>query len=328
MEKSVKPKKYLAFLLLAVTTIACTLSSKTPSNRLVMDTNKPTQVDPTQTTVPTQTKPVSSPTPTQTSIPPTTTPSGSNSTWLPATIPNNCIPAQQPQLATVTGITDGDTITVRIDGVEFPLRYIGIDTPETHFGTEKLGPEAADRNQKLVLFKQVELYRDVSETDQYDRLLRYVVADGIFINEALVSEGFASAADYPPDTACSALFHKAEQDARSNNLGLWFALPAANNANTNAMTISIISVDKKKEVVVLQNKGNASIDLGGWVLVSERGSQSCSLSGMLSPGSTLQIWAQNGPGFSCGFSSPIWNNSQSDPAVLYNSGRLEVSRYP
>ena len=33
--------------------------------------------------------------------------------------------------ALVVNVVDGDTIDVPIDGTEFRLRYIGIDTPET-----------------------------------------------------------------------------------------------------------------------------------------------------------------------------------------------------
>ena len=266
--------------------------------------------------------------PTQVVLPPTNTAASLPTQTNPATTkaPNPCIPAQEPQFATVTGITDGDTITVRIDGAEYPLRYIGMDTPETHRGTEKLGPEAAERNRQLAMAKQVALYRDVSETDQFGRLLRYVVADGVFINEEMVREGLASAADYPPDTACSAMFHSTEQGARAQRVGLWAALPSAGSGNANALVI--ISVDKRKEVVVIQNKGSEAVNLAGWALESERGNQTCLLQGILAPGSTLQVWAQSGPGFSCGFSETIWNNTQPDPAVLLNADQLEVSRFP
>ena len=59
------------------------------------------------------------------------------------------------------------------------MRYIGIDTPEMG---EAFGLEAWQANRELVEGKVVYLERDVSETDKYGRLLRYVYADDIFVN--------------------------------------------------------------------------------------------------------------------------------------------------
>ena len=74
--------------------------------------------------------------------------------------------------------------------------------------------------------------------------------------------------------------------------------------------------------------GNGDVNLSGWLLVSEKGNQSCPLSGILKVGETLRIWAMEsqGDGFSCGFNTNIWNNSEPDPAVLYNPQGIEVSR--
>ena len=94
-------------------------------------------------------------------------------------------------------------------------------------------------------------------------------------------------------------------------------------------SIRIVAVDKANEYVELQNVGNAPIDLTGWKLVSETGSQSCTLRGVLQPNEVLRVWARKGdPGLSCGFSFNIWNDNQADPAVLYNSQGEEISRFP
>ena len=83
------------------------------------------------------------------------------------------------------------------------------------------------------------------------------------------------------------------------------------------------------EYVDLQNVGNAPVDLRGWRLVSETGSQACMLSGILQTNEVLRVWARKGDsGFSCGYSFNIWNDNQSDPAVLYNVQGEEVSRSP
>ena len=68
----------------------------------------------------------------------------------------------------------------------------------------------------------VRLEKDVSETDRYGRLLRYVyLEDSTFVNELLVKEGYAKASTYPPDVKHADLFVEAERYARQNNKGLW-----------------------------------------------------------------------------------------------------------
>lgn len=123
------------------------------------------------------------------------------------------------ETALVTRIVDGDTIELQ-DGTR--VRYIGINTPEVYPTRECYGNEATDFNTELVLNKTVQLVKDVSNTDKYDRLLRYVyLPDGTFVNEVLVRQGYAHAVAYPPDTTQQTLLKSAQQEARENNRGLW-----------------------------------------------------------------------------------------------------------
>jgi hypothetical protein len=93
--------------------------------------------------------------------------------------------------------------------------------------------------------------------------------------------------------------------------------------------VLITTVNKTMEYVELQNQGNGPVSLNGWKLVSETGSQSCPLSGLIQPNEVLRVWSGKGDaGFSCGFSFNIWNDNQSDPAVLYDAQGKEVSRSP
>ncbi|MCX8024689.1 MAG: thermonuclease family protein, partial [Thermanaerothrix sp.] len=123
--------------------------------------------------------------------------------------------------AKVTRVIDGDTIEVEINGARFKVRYIGIDTPESTTQIEYFGKEAAARNQALVGGREVTLIKDVSETDRYGRLLRYVLVDKMFVNYELVRGGYANALRYPPDVACADVFQAAERQAREEGLGLW-----------------------------------------------------------------------------------------------------------
>jgi micrococcal nuclease len=141
-------------------------------------------------------------------------------------------PTGPTETGTVVKIVDGDTIDVLVDGVEMRVRYIGMDTPEVHSGVEWLGPEAAAANADLVEGREVVLEKDVSETDQYGRALRYVwVQDGsswLLVNLELIRLGFASITTYPPDVKyVDALYVDAQDEAQAAGLGLWGAAPTA-----------------------------------------------------------------------------------------------------
>lgn len=130
----------------------------------------------------------------------------------------------------VSKVTDGDTIELS-NGQK--VRFVGIDTPETVDPRRPVGcfgKQASLENKKLLEGKEVILEKDVSETDKYNRLLRYVylpLPDGslLFVNDYLVRAGFAKVYTYPPDVKFNAQFLQAEREARSENRGLWAACP-------------------------------------------------------------------------------------------------------
>lgn len=104
-------------------------------------------------------------------------------------------PSPPREKAEVVAVVDGDTIRVRIGGREFTVRYIGIDTPD-EVG-RPYASEATEANRRLVGGRAVELEKDVSETDGFGRLLRYVYvetsAGTVMVNAELVRLGFARA---------------------------------------------------------------------------------------------------------------------------------------
>lgn len=118
-------------------------------------------------------------------------------------------------------IIDGDTIDVEMGGRVYRVRYIGIDAPER--GTYYY-QEATDANAALVEGQEVILVKDVSETDRFGRLLRYVyLLDGTFVNAELVRRGFAQVATFPPDVRHQELYLQLQQEARDAGSGLWAA---------------------------------------------------------------------------------------------------------
>ena len=127
---------------------------------------------------------------------------------------NSFISKRIPSTAIVTRVIDGDTI--EIEGGQ-RIRYIGIDTPEKG---EYFFEEATVKNSELVLGKVVRMEKDVSETDVYGRLLRYIYVGDIFVNAELVRLGYAREAYYPPDTMHSDEFLRLEKYAVASDLGL------------------------------------------------------------------------------------------------------------
>lgn len=131
----------------------------------------------------------------------------------------SCVPKDtKREFGKVIEIVDGDTITVRTEDGDFRVRYIGINTPESD---EQFGNIATQGNSELVAGEWVTLVKDVSETDKYNRLLRYVFVGDIFVNYELVSKGYAHATHYSPDGACKDAFAYEEENAKTNKLGIW-----------------------------------------------------------------------------------------------------------
>jgi micrococcal nuclease len=121
--------------------------------------------------------------------------------------------------AVVVRVIDGDTIRVLLpNGAEESVRLIGIDASERG---EPLADEATAFLARLIQGETVVLVSDQSDRDRYDRLLRYVFVDDLFVNEELVRSGLAYARRYPPDTAMAERLEQAEAEARRLGVGLW-----------------------------------------------------------------------------------------------------------
>jgi endonuclease YncB( thermonuclease family) len=137
-------------------------------------------------------------------------------------------PIGATESAHVVRVVDGDTIVIDRGRGSERLRYIGIDAPESVMEdtpVEFMGVEASAANERLVDGRDVTLEPDVSDVDQYGRLLRYVwLRDGdtwTFVNLELVRRGFANAVTYPPDVRWTEVLREAERQARDEGDGLW-----------------------------------------------------------------------------------------------------------
>jgi micrococcal nuclease len=159
-----------------------------------------------------------------TKVPPSSIPKISFPQSSPAATPAIVItPSATPSsvLVKVIRVVDGDTIEIETGE---KLRYIGVNTPESvdpRRPVQCYGKEASVKNKELVEGKMVRLEKDVSNTDKYGRLLRYVWIRDTMINEQLVREGYAQVDTFPPDVKYKARFVAAEQLAQQENKGLW-----------------------------------------------------------------------------------------------------------
>lgn len=117
---------------------------------------------------------------------------------------------------TVVKVIDGDTIDVATGGQTYRVRYVGVNTPESD---EVCFQEATNANAALVQGQTVRLVKDASETDIYQRLLRYVYVGDVMVNLELVRQGFAEVVSYPPDTAYFDTFKALEIEATNAGRG-------------------------------------------------------------------------------------------------------------
>jgi micrococcal nuclease len=120
--------------------------------------------------------------------------------------------------ATVTGVSDGDTLSARMaDGRELTVRLIGVDAPEPN---ECGGRDARRALTDLVDGQAVELEADpsVEVVDSFGRSRFYVDrANGLDVGLELVRRGWAAVVDDPAFARLPAYFD-AEEKSRA---GVW-----------------------------------------------------------------------------------------------------------
>lgn len=234
---------------LALILSACS-SSSTPEAEEIEPTVVPTSA-PSRTPTPTFTL-VFTPTPTstatETSTPTITLTSTNTSTPTPtlqAVTNGECIPLDTKRdIGIVKSITGGDTFIAEINGSEYKVRYIGIDSPELSDGD--LGVSASNANKDLVLGKEVVLIREETDRDKDGQLPRYVVVGDTFVNEYLVSSGWANAVSYPPDLSCDKTFQESQSIAETNQSGMWSSVyfnPGSRSITPTSASLCNCSID-------------------------------------------------------------------------------------
>ena len=276
-----------------------------------------------------------SPTTTTSSQPPTTsstvaTDPGPSTTSEPVGEPSadsNSLPPSA-QAAAVAAVTDGDTIDVSLDdGSRETVRLIGINSPESG---ECWASEAAVALGDLIpVGTEIGLTVDVSNRDQFGRLLRYVWVGSTSVNEEVVRRGAALSRRYPPDTAMAERLDAAQSDAQAEAAGLWAADACGPIADADLRIVELRydadgndNENLNDEWIRISNAGSALVDLTGWRIKDESASNRFVFPNgfALGPGETVTVHTGCGDTsdttlYWCSVGSAVWNND-GDTAFL------------
>ena len=195
---------------------------------------------------------------------------------------------------------------------------------------QALAEEAMLVNMMLVEGQTITLEKDVSETDSYDRLLRYVYVGDTFVNAELVAQGWAMVKTYPPDIKYENLFQEKQAEAQEAGLGIWAVIPCDVQI-TSIFYDGVVRYVESDEYVEITNLGDEPQDLAGWLLIDySEGYPSFTFpSCTLAPDESIRVYTNEAHpewgGFSFGYGTAIWNNTDPDITALYNVEGQKVS---
>jgi endonuclease YncB( thermonuclease family) len=139
----------------------------------------------------------------------------------------------QSEIGEVVKVSDGDTITVRVNGREDRIRFCGIDAPEVgHEGKpgQPLGEESREMLRSLISAAGNQVIISPAERDRYGRLVAEVFVSAgkgteeeKLLNYELVKAGmayhYAKYSDRCPNGG--EILAEAEQEAKAKRLGVW-----------------------------------------------------------------------------------------------------------
>ena len=253
----------------------------------------------------------------------------------------------------VVEVVDGDTLKVEFpDGRVENVRLLGVDTPEVHTGVSPdefdgvpetedgrtwlrdWGHEASEWMRQRVADAEVRVETD-PEADRrgsYGRLLVYVYVDGANVNEELLERGYARM--YDSEFTKRTRFAELEASARSQNAGVWGYTTGAGAASDDGgaigdagLAVATVHADAdgpdgdnlNDEYVVLENRGNRTVDLSGYTIRDAANHALTVPDGVtLRPGERLTVFTGRGENTAdslyWGAASPVWNN---DGDVVY-----------
>jgi len=252
----------------------------------------------------------------------------------------------------VSRVIDGDTFSVDGGG---RIRMAGINTPEVD---QYFYEEAKEALSLMIDKTKVRLEQDITDTDKYGRLLRYVFAGDLFISLEMVKRGFANVFTVPPDVKYTDELLGAERYARENNLGLWEISAGfigenikednenktGNNGGQSGKALKTISVELNwdapgndmenlnGEYAGIKNESVDDIDIGGWTVKDSATKIYEFKHYILKSGVEVFLFSGHGTDSKGSFywnnSQPVWNNDHDTLYLRDRQGLLvEIFNY-
>jgi len=239
----------------------------------------------------------------------------------------------------VVRVFDGDSLVVTLaDGAEAEVRLLGINAPE---GSECHGDAARQTLEQLLDSGSLTMVADAEDTDQYDRLLRYLYVDGLNVNLAMIANGDAIVLQ--GDHSFDPEFTSIADSAADAQIGMW--APDVCGTEPPPDSIDIVDYvydpagrdedDLNGEWTAIANNGTRSVDLSGWILRDESTQNRYRFPAGFSLAPANEALVHSGCGsdtstdlYWCA-TDPVWSNG-GDTAILQLPSGVVVSRvrYP
>lgn len=229
----------------------------------------------------------------------------------------------------VLNVSDGDSLTVILDGEKIKVRLKGINAPESD---ECFGPESTATLETLVTAGPVGLV--ALGLDQYDRTLGYLTTSQGVANLIQVETGMAIV--FSDAGSLADRLFDAETRARLDGRG-WWATTACGDRPIEGVTIHLVQPDPPgpddenlfEEMVEIRSQ--TRIDLSGFVVRDESTVHRYVLppGTIVDRGSPLVIRSGCGDdGLRFCADTAIWNN-RGDAAILLspNGSIVAIDRY-
>ena len=232
----------------------------------------------------------------------------------------------------ISRVIDGDTIEMSNDD---KVRLLGINTPERG---QFYYTEATERLRELVDGKSVILEKDISNKDQYGRLLRYIHIDNIFVNLEMVEGGYANAYFISPNTKYINLFTEAEIVAKNAKIGIWQSSDLSKCIGISYFHWNAEGNDCNNlndEYVIFSNSCSYSISLNDWTVKDEATHIYTFSDFTLAAVSTVSLYTGSGTDTSTELywsssgkpCNAIWNNDGDTLYLRDEEGKLALSYY-
>jgi len=232
--------------------------------------------------------------------------------------------AAQKDTFTVARVIDGDTCVLEN---EERVRYYGINAPEEG---DPYFEEATESNHNLVAGKEVQLEPKDPSRDKDDRLLAYVFVNEVFVNEELLRLGYAHI-QRPLVAKYRDRLLRAQEAARGEGLGIWAKAAEQNVAIAEAHADAEGNDwdNLYDEYIVIENGGDASVDLTGWTVYDEAHHRYLFPSFILKAKAAVTLRTGIGKNSQSelfwGSRSPIWNNDGDTIFIRDSRGQLVLS---